>query len=63
MHGFLWLKEAPDKETLNWKDPVQVRLVKEYFDRIVNAWNPCNAHHKNIQPKQGGDDHPCLKDT
>ncbi len=63
VHGFLCLKDAPDMETLNWKDPIEVTFAKEYFDRSVHAWNPRNAHHRNIQVRRNDDDHPCLKDT
>jgi hypothetical protein len=40
VHGFLWLKNTPNMDTLNWDDPTQVRLAKEYFDRCVHAMNP-----------------------
>ena len=40
VHGFLWFKNAPNMDTLNWDDPTQVRLAKEYFDRCVHAIIP-----------------------
>ena len=63
VHGFLWLKDAPNMDTLNWDDPVQVRFAKEYFDRSVHAFNPRNQHQININVRRDNDDHPCLKDT
>ena len=35
IHGFLWLKDAPNMDTLNWDDPTYVKFSKEYFVRLV----------------------------
>lgn len=40
VHGFLWLKNSPNMETLNWDDSTQVRFAKEYIHRCVHAMNP-----------------------
>lgn len=62
MHGFLWLKDAPNIEKLNWNDSTQVRLAKEYFDRATHAFNPRNEYQRIIHIQQNDDDH-CLKNT
>jgi hypothetical protein len=63
VHGFLWLKDAPNMDTLNWDDPVQIRFAKEYFDIFVHAFNPRNQHRINMPFRRDNDDHPFLKDT
>jgi hypothetical protein len=33
VHRFLWLKNAPNMDTLNWDDLAQVTSAKDYFDK------------------------------
>eukprot|EP01018_Ginkgo_biloba_P021168 Gb_06945 [translate_table: standard] len=63
VHGFLWLNGAPDMDRLDWENPETVEHAKNFFDKIVHAWNPRDAHHRNIQSQRNAIDDPCLLHT
>ena len=63
IHGFLWLEGAPDMEKLDWTDTIRVDAARRYFDNYVTAWNPCDAHHRNISIHRPLEQDPCLLDT
>eukprot|EP01018_Ginkgo_biloba_P016121 Gb_08820 [translate_table: standard] len=63
VHGFLWLNGAPDMDKLDWQNAEQVEQVKNFFNKIVHAWNPRDAHHRNIEPQRNVVDDPCLLHT
>ena len=63
VHGFIWLKYAPNMDTLNWDDPTKVRSVKKYFDGCMHGMNPRNRHKINIQVRRNVDDHPSVNNT
>ena len=33
IHGFLWLEDAPNMDTLDWKNPLSVVDARTFFDR------------------------------
>eukprot|EP01018_Ginkgo_biloba_P011228 Gb_05719 [translate_table: standard] len=63
IHRFLWLRDAPDMDGLDWEDAAQVQHAKSFFDRIVHAWNPRDVHQRNIQLQRNALDDPCLLRT
>ena len=44
IHGFIWLVDAPNMDTLEWKDVLAVEAVNFFFDTYVTTWNPHNSH-------------------
>ncbi|CAK5270705.1 unnamed protein product [Mycena citricolor] len=72
VHGFLWLKNAPRPEDINWDllkqvdSPVsedqqqKMTEFKSFWDRIVSAFNPVLRQDPNA-PLLGGN--PCSKPT
>ena len=60
VHGYIWIKNAPNMDTLNWDDPMQVKFANKYFDERVHAMNPRDRNQRNIQFRHNIDDHPCL---
>ena len=32
IHGFIWLQDAPNMDTLNWEEESEVASAKAYFD-------------------------------
>ena len=44
IHGFIWLANAPNMDTLEWEDVLAVEVENLFFDTYVTAWNPRNSH-------------------
>jgi len=40
IHGFLWLEDAPNMDTLDWNNVDELIAAKTYFDKYVTAQNP-----------------------
>ena len=44
IHVFIWLADAPNMDTLDWKDVPALEAAKHDFDTYVTAYNP-RANH------------------
>jgi hypothetical protein len=40
IHGFIWLDNAPNMDTLNWDNAIEIAKEKDYFDQHITTWNP-----------------------
>ena len=38
IHGFIWLQDALNMDTLNWEEESKVASAKVYFDQYISAW-------------------------
>lgn len=47
IHGFHWLKNAPNMDTLDWENPLELNVTKAFFDKYVTSWNPWAPHLRN----------------
>ena len=43
IHGFIWLEDAPNMDTLDWEYILAVEAAI-FFDTYVIAWNPHYTH-------------------
>ena len=44
IHGFIWLADAPNMDTLDWEDIVVVEAAIFLFNTYVTTWNPRDTH-------------------
>ncbi|KAH9292744.1 hypothetical protein KI387_042066 [Taxus chinensis] len=64
VHGFLWLPEAvPNVETIDWSDTSAINQVREYFDKLLSAWNPRSISCRSEYIHRPLQDDPCLLKT
>lgn len=63
VHGFVWLKQAPDIAKLQWNNLASVQNALNYIDKYVYAWNPHHHPISNDRVQQSTFDNPCLMDT
>ncbi|MCL7044102.1 hypothetical protein MKW94_009965, partial [Papaver nudicaule] len=54
VHGFLWLRDAPDTSDIATNEQVR-RLTCEYFDKMICTWNPDPTFSVDRR------NHPCAK--
>jgi hypothetical protein len=40
IHGFIWLDNAPNMDTLDWDNAIEIAKAKDYFDQYIATWNP-----------------------
>ena len=46
IHGFIWLPNAPDMETLDWENATKVDKAKDFFDQFISTWNTRDNHQQ-----------------
>ena len=46
IHGFMWLPNAPDMETLDWENATDVDKAKDFFDQFISTWNTRDNHQQ-----------------
>ena len=63
IHGFLSLQIAPNMDTIDWENALEVANAHKFFDHYVIVWNPRQAEHRNIPLHQSTIHNPCLLDT
>ena len=60
IHGFLWIQNAPDMETLNWDNTEAVDSTKQFFNKYISAWNPRLSTVSNQSISQTNLEDACL---
>lgn len=60
MHGFLWIENALDMESLNWEDTEAIDITRQFFDKYISAWNPRIPSLSNQSISQTNPEDPCL---
>ena len=46
IHGFIWLPNAPNMETLDWENATEVDKDKDFFDQFISTWNTRDNHQQ-----------------
>ena len=63
IHGVIWIKNAPNMDTLDWDNLEAVEKAKQFFEKYVSAMNPrSKVDIRNFQHRAPTED-PCLLNT
>ena len=63
VHGFIWLPNAPNMDTLDWNNKHEIDKAQKFFDNYVSAWNPRDQIERHNRSHHTANDDPCTLNT